>query len=455
MEDTDYFNEESANHIRAIAANGYWGTVNTDESGSPVTGSLEAVKKMMENAKDADGNPVFTEDQINNLTEGEALAATQMAIWKYGNPYQGEDKNIYLDADTLDYNNYQGKSAWYEGDSTNELYEQGVNSPEKITAALGRIDALANYLMSLSMTKEDAEKAGLGETEVIGETNFISDMSLTVIDKVADHENNADKISDNDAYNVNLTFALVVTPGENDDLIVKVIDGNNNVVSTARIAGDGTNDEGFSQITTTTDADGKTNYILSGLKLIENSDTTFNLKLEGAQYLEQGVYVYSSQIQDYDLDKDGVIEDRNSDGECEKNVSSQTFVGIAEGYKSVDVSMEVNLNFNVVDSTITTTREWRTEHDPVNKDTQPEPTPETPEEKPTPTTPPTPEQPKTEPNVQDIPDEDVPLTDIPDEDVPLAAVPQTGDMSPLWMLMSAVSGIGLAGTVVLRKKDEE
>ncbi len=62
----------------------------------------------------------------------------------------------------------------------------------------------------------------------------------------------------------------------------------------------------------------------------------------------------------------------------------------------------------------------------------------------------------------DIPDEnppttDVPATDLEDPDVPLADVPKTGDVSALWLALSALSGTGLAGVTFLgrKKRDEE
>ena len=62
----------------------------------------------------------------------------------------------------------------------------------------------------------------------------------------------------------------------------------------------------------------------------------------------------------------------------------------------------------------------------------------------------------------DIPDENTPTTDVPgtdleDPDVPLADVPKTGDMSALWLALSALSGTGLAGVTFLgrKKRDEE
>ena len=55
-----------------------------------------------------------------------------------------------------------------------------------------------------------------------------------------------------------------------------------------------------------------------------------------------------------------------------------------------------------------------------------------------------------------IPTPDDP-TEIPDEDVPLANIPKTGDTSALWMALSALSGVGLAGMLFLgrNKKREE
>ena len=56
-----------------------------------------------------------------------------------------------------------------------------------------------------------------------------------------------------------------------------------------------------------------------------------------------------------------------------------------------------------------------------------------------------------------IPEEDVPQVDIPEEDIPMADVPKTGDASALWMMMSVLSGTGLAGVTFLgrKKRDEE
>lgn len=67
VDDADYYSKEEAKKIKVVAKNGYWGT----ESGE---GSLGAVKDMMRESGQ------FTEDEINGLTDGMAIMATQYAI---------------------------------------------------------------------------------------------------------------------------------------------------------------------------------------------------------------------------------------------------------------------------------------------------------------------------------------------------------------------------------------
>ena len=49
------------------------------------------------------------------------------------------------------------------------------------------------------------------------------------------------------------------------------------------------------------------------------------------------------------------------------------------------------------------------------------------------------------------------IEELPEEETPLAEVPETGDMSALWLAMTALSGTGLAGVTFLgrKKRDEE
>lgn len=427
LEDSAYYqNNDAEDHIRAVVLNGYWGTVGTEIDGSgrevPKTGSLAALKDTLNSAIDAGALTNMTKEDVAALTEGQALTATQMAVWKYGNPYE----EITLGANTYD-------SKWKVNDAVEAL------GNEAITKELERINAVANYLMGLTMSAEEA-----GATTIINEKNFIEDLVLTVGSKAEGHPNNQNESRTDDAYDVDLSFSLMVTPSAvNDDLIVRVVGADGALVASARIAGTPQEGEGFGYAKTVTE-NGKTYYVLEDLTLIEGSNTRFDLRLEGAQYLEQGVYVYSSE---------------ERDGE-----HSQTFVGIAEGYREVDVSMSIDLSFNVEESTVTTERIWRNvwveegdsdwqssgdalSDDPDDEGDEPdgnEPTG------------------SGDPALVNVEDDPVPLgrgrsgggdglLEILDEEVPLAAVPTTGDPMVLWMALSALSGAGYL--CIKRKKD--
>ena len=72
----------------------------------------------------------------------------------------------------------------------------------------------------------------------------------------------------------------------------------------------------------------------------------------------------------------------------------------------------------------------------------------------------TPSGPK--PPIVVVPEEPVPTTpgeepgtEIPEEETPKAEVPETGDMSLLWLAMTALSGSGLAAVSLRKKRDEE
>jgi LPXTG-motif cell wall-anchored protein len=261
-------------------------------------------------------------------------------------------------------------------------------------------------------------------------------MSLTVGDKVADHENNKDDNKDNDVYNTDLNFKLAFIPGANDDLLVQItytdLDGNPvNVVK--RLAG--TNAEGQTYEDIKPEADGS--YVLKGLKLSENEDFKFDLRLEGTQCLEKGVYVYTA------------IEGRTT---------SQSFVGIAEGHRNVDVSASMNISFSVdEEDAYHAEAYWSWENDPVYPPEEPTETPENPT--PTPENPtPTPKDPTPSEEITEIPEEETPL-DTPNEeleeipeDIPMAEVPKTGDESGMWTVMMILAAISLLGLAMTGRK---
>ena len=105
----------------------------------------------------------------------------------------------------------------------------------------------------------------------------------------------------------------MVKTDNRDNLIVKVMSADGSeTLAEVRLAGEA--NDNIPMIY----PDKNGNYTISGLEVAENEDFSFNLTLEGTQYLEQGVYIYTP--------------------EGETRGSSQTLVGMAEGTKEVNLS---------------------------------------------------------------------------------------------------------------------
>ena len=429
LEDNTYYaTEDAENHVRNIVTNGYWGTAEGTGSISKVREDLKAAvaagtvdkeyditfavrEKYTEGRELQDGeyikgsyvyrlvteHIVLTDEVIDAFTEGEALDATQSAIWSFANgskyALDGTDRMIVGD---ITY------ASCAMGDSLN-----GQND----YAGAARTLAFYNYLVSLN---ED-----LDSTVVINDKNNVEDMNLSIGDKVDNHVANQDDDTDNDVYNVDMNFTLAFTPDPlSDDLLVHITYKQNgeDVTIVRRLAGE--NSEGRTH-ETITPVDGV--YTLTGLQLSENEDFVFDLRLEGTQYLENGVYIYTAQ------------------GGYDK---SQTFVGMAEGTHSVDVSRSVTISFDVDENNnVVAERTWHDEYDPSN--TPPSP----------------PEYPVDPASFEEVPPPQIfrlnnqdGLETIPEEPVPLAAPVITGDNSAMWM---AVVLFALFGMVAINLSDKK
>jgi hypothetical protein len=117
----------------------------------------------------------------------------------------------------------------------------------------------------------------------------------------------------------------------NDDLVVTITDANGNVVATRRVAGkdDGTLLEGV-------ETEKGMTYTLEGLSLAEDVNLTINLS--GTQYLEEGAYIFSAA--DY--------------------TTAQTFVGVAKGTRTVDLSVDVSFSTQKPEILVETAKESET-----------------------------------------------------------------------------------------------
>ena len=435
-----YLSVEDAGMIRAIATTGYWGA----ESGR---GSVESLKELLKatygeddtiNVRYPGSNTAYSYDifeLIDGLTEAEALAVTQAAIWTFAN-------NGDVSYDQGPFGGKVNNASVIGILSANKCYNGGTNgrkiswlneyTPAKDGESDARMQALYACLLSLDPIYSDGELRE--DSTVIPNENVVSDVALVIHDKVDGAADNLDTNKDNDVYNAALNFKLAFVPGERDEMYVLLMDSNNQPILGADgqpikklLAAEGSDKSGDDVIKP---VDGV--YTLSGLKLSENVPFEFDLRLEGIQYLNEGVYIYQAE-----------------GGRRE----SQTLVGLAEGEQKIIVSNEMTITFEVDEGNhVVAERVWHNESDPTV----------------TPGTPGGEEQPGGGNNppvmttLYNIDEEEVPLAshlsvnnelvEILDEEVPLAAVPETGDHSALLIIAIIATTLLLGATFIFDKK---
>jgi len=426
LEDSGHYTKEDAEKLRAIVLNAYWG-------GAEGNGSLEQIKQNLLNeyadnstitVKDKNGNDVSFDltTLLGDMKEHEALAVTQAAIWAYSINRTGTANKADKLPDGIDditvvgaqsaikcYNSKGGALSEYtpahdQSKVPNLTDEEKAAREAEALESDARMKALFDYLMNLEGISDEDE----GVTTIINEKNNFEDVSLVVNDRVADHEANKDSNKDNDVYNVDLKFTLAFVPDEEtDDLLVYLYGSDGQVMKdkdgkeiVRRLAGENTEEKSADRIEKAEDGA----YVLSGLQLGENTDFTFDLRLEGVQNLKEGVYLYTAEG---------------------GRLASQTLVGVATGKRSVKLSAQMTIKFDVDEQNkVTVERHWRNESDPIVEEKEP------------------PVRYRT------------PGPVIPDEPVPLADVPQTGDISVLWFAMILLSGCGLCALKLFEKKFE-
>ena len=300
IEDATHYDDYTAGKLRAAAANGYWGGTETVDQ----YGTLAKMKGMMAESGE------FTEEEIDLLSPGVALSATQFALWELAN--EDDDRQV-VNVQYIQKNRVAG----YNGKSWNTL----KITPAEEIPCVDLIFKLSNYLTELDPV--DVVEPATANT-VLNYKNILTDVDIEVLEKADGHENNLDWNKDNDAYVTNVTFDMLEV-SENDNLFAKIVDAEGNVYAIGRIAGE-LQDGEVELIANTNDT-----YTFPGITLIENEETTYTVVVEGVQYLERNVYLYTAG---------------------ERSVS-QTLIGYDEGYFTVDVESSVKETFNVDDPTVT------------------------------------------------------------------------------------------------------
>ena len=422
-----YLTSEEAGKIRAIATKGYWGT----EEGQGSVDSLKAMLAAAYEGKDAEANAINLRypgsntayeydifELIDGLTEAEALAATQAAIWTDANNgdvthnqggYGGMVTDGYVIGVLSALKCYNGL---YVSSFLNEF------RPEKDHDSDARMQAL--YQLLLSLEPEDAPDT---TTNVIPSEDVITDVGLVIHDKSEGKAENEDDNTDNDVYDTDVTFSLAFVPdAENDSLLVYLIEGYDEegkpIVAMGadekpivRRLGKSAEDDAEKGIETITAVDGV--YTLTGLQLGENAEHTYDIRLEGTQYLENGVYIYQAH------------GGRNE---------SQTLVGLANGSQTVTSTTSLSLTFEVDEKrNVVATRVWNPDEQPPEEPIDP------------------PEEEEDPPVIYRLDPETE--EEIPEEPVPLAAPVVTGDNSFLWGLVVMMAILGMAVINLTSKKN--
>ena len=222
--------EAAREQLRAITENGYWGN---DQSLANAQALVDEVY----------GKGVY------KLTPGQAMSATQAAIWYIG---------------------FSGQNSPVTATSANS----SATGSDKAA-----IDALYKALIS------SRNSASNTETDFI-DAGDITNAGITVKEKLAETQNGSD------VYNTDISFGLGVEESSiNGDLIVTVYDNNGKALRKIRVAGDDAQDKEDGLFTRNFTKNG-TDYVLHDLQLAEN--VTITLNLTGTQNLEQGVYVFTA-----------------------------------------------------------------------------------------------------------------------------------------------------------------
>ena len=312
LEDADYYSEDAAAMIRSIAINGYWG----QESG---IGSLSAMKESLS------ASGAFSEDEISRLTDGTALAATQMAIWTYSN---------HMEPRTFVHTYFNDSSSFYPNHTV---------ADEDDTALLFK---LFYYLTDLEPTVIPEDEKDSSNT-VINKKNFLKDIKVKITGKPEDHPNNLDADKTNDVYTLDVMFRLKVKALEDndDDLAFQIYDPNDKLIVSGRISGELL--DGEQQLTVGDDG----YYTLTGVELEEGTED-LRFVLEGSQTLRNDVYFLSPQVDE------------------EENPVSQPFVTVGTGVRSFSIQMDILFLLDVEDEMRVISRFWRNEVERTQIDVQ-------------------------------------------------------------------------------------
>lgn len=319
--DANYYSEEEAQMIRTVARKGYWGT----DSG---LGSMANFKQMLsESGK-------FTQSEIDAVTPGVAMTATQFSIWHFSNVM---NEMTFINA--------------FDATKRNS-YGRPKNPAPKDKADL--IFKIYYHMIGLEPAANDKAVRTTLNT-IINEKNFVEDVIVKLNAKPEERKENLDAETGNDVYLADLSFTLKVKPdAKRDDLVLRIKNKKGDTLAVGRIAG------GLKSGESKVDYDAASGrYMFDGVELEEGGKNLI-FEMSGSQVLDKDVYLFTSEEKYAKLsDMEGILP-------------SQTMIGVAEGERKVMVKMDILFELDVNDELSAHARYWRKEKGvPTPKDPPP------------------------------------------------------------------------------------
>lgn len=253
LEDAEYYTEEQAKMLRTIMENGYW--LDWTEENVEQLGKAAGI----EYKEDEDGNVIDN----GKLLPGEAMCATQQAIWIYAN---SDSENVYISKV------YEESEAYIDGEEYYDVTFGNEVDPELNQYTQAHMEAVIDYLADLA-----AESPTTATPEqIIFSDNYATDWTHI------SYKANGGK------YEATLRFALVGDPENYSDLYLNAT-YNKQVLLNKMSVGNPTD-----QLSYDSDSD-----IFTLTFETDTLDEKIDMELTGTQTINPGVYLYMSEGDGY------------------------------------------------------------------------------------------------------------------------------------------------------------
>lgn len=302
LEDSTYYNDATAAKIRGVLTHGYWpGDWNMSAAVAAANQWLSNQNKTMTvtvTGEDGTASEVEVPAVIRNMTNAEALSATQAAIWNYANSTSGKPYNIvYHYTSSSDYMKYSCDSTTVDKETVS--YVDGATADTE-----NNINLFTQYLM--------AQSAVAPSKILFSNDHFITSSAVFTGTGANDT-----------TYNVTLRFKLSGTIGTKDQLTL-----------TAKLA----SREVVTKPLTGTDA------------LKPESDGYYTLTFENVTLEEAKAGIVMNVFGYQDVDDFYFYEPKPSDSNTTARSTSQNLVGKAQGQTPVSAEQTIQFEFKTKDA---------------------------------------------------------------------------------------------------------